>query len=431
MDRDAAVPRHSASASAFENSRSKRALMVAFHFPPLLGSSGILRTLKFSQYLPEFGWQPIVLTAHPRAYPERANANAVRACTIVHRAFALDTRRHLSIRGAYPQSLALPDRWASWWLGAVPAGLRLIRKYRPELIWSTYPVATAHLIGLTLHRLTGVPWVADFRDPMAQDGYPADPLEWRVYKWLEHQVLRHSAHSVFTTPGALRSYSETYPGVPAARFELIPNGYDEADFASLNSIQARPNGGPIVLVHSGTLYPSERDPRQLFAALSKLLRTGKLRCGELKIVLRATGHDDYIKQLLAQFAIAQVVSIEPPLPYRDALAEMIAADGLLILQASNCNEQIPAKLYEYLRARRPVLALTDPNGDSAAALQEAGIDTIAPLDSTDAIIEALPRFLDLVRCGQAPVATHEHIAKSSRRFRTQQLAALFNRLAPR
>jgi glycosyltransferase involved in cell wall biosynthesis len=430
MDRDAAVPRYSASADALERSRSTHALMVAFHFPPLVGSSGILRTLKFSQYLPEFGWQPIVLTAHPRAYPERANGHAVGGGTIVHRAFALDTRRHLSMRGAYPQSLALPDRWASWWLGAVPAGLRLIRKYRPEVIWSTYPVATAHLIGLTLHRLTGLPWVADFRDPMAQDGYPSDPLEWRVYKWLEYQALRHSAQSVFTTPGALRSYSQTYRDVPAARLELIPNGYDEEDFASLNSTRAPPNGGPIVLLHSGTLYPSERDPRQLFAALSQLLRTGKLR-RELKIVLRATGHDAYVRKLLTEFRIEQMVSIEPPIPYREALAEMIDADGLLILQASNCNEQIPAKLYEYLRARRPLLALTDPNGDSAGALKEAGIDTIAPLDSTEAIIEALPRFLDLVALGQAPVAAPEHIAKSSRRFRTQQLAALFDRLTIR
>ena len=161
--------------------------MVAYHYPPWNGGSGIHRTLKFTKYLPEYGWQPIVLTADRRAYPENGSA----ACEIpdgidVARAFALDTAQHLSFRGSYLRWTALPDRWISWWPGAVLAGRRLIRQHRPDLIWSTYPIATAHLIGMTLHRLSGIPWVADFRDPMTEvdpqtgQEFPEDPAIRRV-----------------------------------------------------------------------------------------------------------------------------------------------------------------------------------------------------------------------------------------------------------
>src|SRR5689334_24717457 len=103
----------------------KRVLMVVFHYPPWSGGSAVHRTLKFTKYLPEFGWQPIVLTADPRAYPKATiNACVVPSGIPVTRAFALDTARHLGIGGTYLKCMSLPDRWISWWPGAVTAGLR-------------------------------------------------------------------------------------------------------------------------------------------------------------------------------------------------------------------------------------------------------------------------------------------------------------------
>ena len=135
--------------SHLTSAMAKRLLMLAYHFPPLAGSSGIQRTLRFAKYLREFDWEPLILTAHPRAY-ERVNAsdmNDVLPGTVVRRAFALDTSRHLAIARRYPAALARPDRWISWAVGAIPAGLAMIRKYKPSVIWSTYPIATAHVIG--------------------------------------------------------------------------------------------------------------------------------------------------------------------------------------------------------------------------------------------------------------------------------------------
>src|SRR5512143_242130 len=112
----------------------KRVLMIAYHFPPLAGSSGIQRTLRFVQHLPAFGWEPAVLTADPRAY-ERTSHDLdadVPSQVRVERAFALDAARHLSVAGRYPGFLARPDRWMTWQYAAIRAGSRLIRDWRPD-----------------------------------------------------------------------------------------------------------------------------------------------------------------------------------------------------------------------------------------------------------------------------------------------------------
>lgn len=401
--------------------------MVAFHFPPQRGSSGIQRTLKFAQYLPALGWEPLVLSAHPRAYPDAGSAPYTGPAQVT-RAFALDSARHLAVRGRYSRLLALPDRWASWVLGAVPAGLRLVRRARPAVLWSTYPIASAHLAGLVLHRLTGLPWVADLRDPMLDAHWPVDRWMRRAAAWVERQTVRHCSRAVCTTPGAVRSYRLRYPELPPERFCLIENGYDEEDFT-----QARPApreaGGPFLLLHSGVVYPSERDPGPLFAALAALARAGTLTPDSFQLVLRAPGHDALLAGLTREHRVEALVRILPPLAYDAALAEMLAADGLLVLQASNCNDQVPAKLYEYLRAGRPLLALTDPQGDTAGLMRAAGIDTVAPLDDADAIAVALQRFVELARAGGAPLAPQEFVQAQARRARTRQLAALLDEVA--
>jgi glycosyltransferase involved in cell wall biosynthesis len=382
---------------------ARRVLMVAFHFPPQRGSSGIQRTLKFAQYLPRGGWQPLVLTAHPRAHADTTpGPAALPVDLIVRRAFALDTARHLAIRGRYTRLLVL---------------------------WSTYPIASAHLIGLALHKLTGLPWVADLRDPMVDAVYPADRLSRRVASWIEARTVRASARVVCTTPGAVRHYRQLYADVPPARFCLIENGYDDEDFDAAEAAAraaVKPAGGPLTMLHSGIIYPLERDPRPLFAALAALLADGTLTAQRFQLVLRAPVHEAFLTKLAAEYGIEALVTIAPPLPYREALAEMLGADALLLLQAANCNDQVPAKLYEYLRANKPLLALTDPQGDTWAAVRAAGIDTLAPLDDAEKIAAALRTFVALAAAGQAPLAPDAVRKSHARSARTVQLATLFD-----
>ena len=419
----------------------RKLLMVAYHFPPLRGSSGIQRTLRFVQHLPRFGWEPLVLTAHPRAYQDTSDdqMREVPEGTVVERAFALNTARHLALFGRYPGSLALPDRWATWRFGAVPAGMAMIRRYRPDAIWSTYPIATAHVIGAALAKKSGLPWIADFRDPMAQDGYPADPRAWQAYRRIEEEALRNAVASVFTTPGCAALYRERYPDIPAARSVVIENGYDEDTFARAEAERAQQNSASeasgmsrqrsrFVLLHSGVVYPDERDPRPLFMALGRLKQQGALSADTFCLRLRASGYDPMLEALARSCGIDDLVSLEPAIPYHLALQEMLEVDGLLIMQASNCNQQIPAKLYEYVRAKRPVLALTDPVGDTASTLRAAGLASIAQLDDAASIAEAIPAFIARVRAGRESIATPEAIAASSREGRAKSFAALLDRV---
>ena len=411
----------------------KRVLMVAFHFPPLRGSSGIQRALKFVQYLPALGWQPLVLSAHPRAYVNQGpdQLAEIPPEAVVKRAFALDSGRHLAWRGRYLGCTAWPDRFVSWCLGAVPAGLSLLRKYRPQVIWSTYPIASATLIGYLLHKLSGLPWVVDFRDPMTDEFYPRDPKVRAIQRWIERKAVHNAALVVCTTPSAVVTYTTRYPQLPRQRFTVLENGYDEENFRSAGALAVTPAAGrPFTLVHSGIIYPSERDPVPLFRALSELKASGAVSASQLQIVLRATAHDDYVGRLLAEHGIADLVSLAPPVPYHAALAEMLTVDGLLLLQASNCNHQIPAKLYEYLRARRPIMALTDAAGDTAATLRAAGVDTIAPLDDSAGIKQGLLHFLQLARAGQAPLPSPAAVAAASRQARTAELARLLDSVLP-
>jgi glycosyltransferase involved in cell wall biosynthesis len=405
--------------------------MIAFHFPPFAASSGIQRTLGFARHLPAFGWEPLVLTAHPRAYEHRHGGHvALPARIVVEPAFALDAARQLSFMGRYPGFLARPDRWISWWLGAVPKGLAMIRKYRPDAIWSTYPIATAHKIACTLQRLSGLPWIADFRDPMAQEHYPSDPKTWRSFRTLEEAALRRAARGVFVTGGARRVYRDRYPDLEESRLVVIENGYDEESFAGLDE---EVNNAPLVpgartILHSGIVYPSERDPTHLFRALRSMLDDGRLKPGGLCIRLRASGHEEVLKRLIDEHGVDQIVQLMPPIPYREALAEMIRADGLLVLQASNCNEQIPVKLYEYLRCGRPIIGLTDPLGDTAALLRKAGMTSIASLDSCEAIASVLWKFTEELGDGTAATPNMDYVKTPTRKRRTEALVGVLDEL---
>lgn len=412
-------------------------LMIAFHFPPFQQSSGIQRTLKFATYLSGYGWRPIVLTVQPRAYSLTANDQLkdVPKDLMVHRALALDAKRHFSIMGRHLSFLARPDRYSTWLLGGVPSGLRLIRRYRPKVIWSTYPIATAQLLGYLLHRMSGLPWVADLRDPMIDDDFPVDAAQRRWYESIEQRITKSASKIILTTPSAKSRYAEKYPNVPKDRWVHIPNGYDEAIFTEVEKIRTtvdRPrNRHPLHLVHSGVLYPDERNPTSFFKAISQLRKKGAVSSNSLRVTLRATGHDEHYGKLLIEYKITDIVTLAPPISYRDALTEMLEADGLLLFQSSSCNQQVPAKLYEYLRAQRPILALTDESGDTAATLRKAKTGTIAPLDNAAGIERNLMEFIANLENGTANHCDLAFARRHSRKELTARLAKILSEVASR
>jgi len=408
----------------------RRILLIAYHFPPLVGSSGIQRTLRFAQYLPSFGWEPTVLTVGHRAYPEIDNASIkeIPATCEVIRVPCVDAQRHLSLFGFYPQHFAVPDRWTSWSILGPGTAARVCRKKNIDVVWSTYPIATAHKIGAAVRHLTGLPWVADMRDPMIDDGFPSLVLQRRAFERIEAKVMSLADRVVFVTPSARTKYSEKYPNTPSERLELVENGYDESTFSSVSGAPPPMVGRPLVLLHSGIVYPLERDPTALFRALAALKAARAIENGDFVVRFRAPAEVALLRSLADQYGVGDWIEIGGQVKYEAALQEMLESDALVILQGRICNEQIPAKMYEYLRAGRPVLGLTDPQGDTGRRLASLGAPYIAALEDADAIATALLRLLRVLREGPASPIPLTAVAQFSRRNLAGSLANILDRL---
>jgi len=262
-------------------------------------------------------------------------------------------------------------------------------------VMSTVPMATTieeceEIVRLV--RETGLPWVADMRDPMVEfepvEGlwYPRDPAVREARLGIEADVQRLATSAVFCTDGARRIFGERYRDSAGPDLQIVPNGYDEAAFAAAESaIASQPERGErFHAVHSGTVYPgSDRGPEALFAAIADLGRAGRLPAG-FRLTLRASGHDAYLAALIDEYGLSQFVELAPPVSYPEALAEMLRADALVVLQGYSSNPAIPAKVYEYLRAKRPILGLVHPDGDTAALLH--GFDVADEVGAAGAVV---------------------------------------------
>jgi glycosyltransferase involved in cell wall biosynthesis len=275
----------------------------------------------------------------------------------------------------------------------VPAGILHCRRHRPDVILSTYPIASAHYIGWLLGKITRVPWVADFRDPMAQDDYPPDIRLRRALHNLEHRVVENATRIFVTTQGTHHLYSRRYPGLPPDRLLVVPNGYDPAILDGPGGNRSK-NSEKRILVHSGNIYRNERDPTHFFEALASLKNDEPELMNRVRIMLRGTRHTEYFQEIVKRLDIGSIVVFGEPVTYQAAVSEMQSADGLLILQARNCNEQIPAKVYEYMYVRKPIIALTDPVGDTARLLASCGVTSVARLDDSGSISRLLKKFLN-------------------------------------
>lgn len=411
----------------------KRVLMVSFQFPPFVGSVGVQRTLRFVQHLREFDWEPIVLTAQQSAYEtvDEATIEEIPPGTRVFRTLALDAKRHLGIAGRYPGFMASPDRWKSWIPASVAKGIALSWKYKPAVIWATYPIPSALEIGRHIHRLTGVPLVSDFRDLMAQDNYPPEPTKRAKFMKIERESIATSGLSVFATKAAVEYYIRRYP-MWADRFRVVENGYDEGSFAAAEP-KARAAGplipGRITLLHSGVIYEQDRDPRELFKALASLKARGLISRSNFALRLRATHNDEYVRKASYATGIEDLIELAPAILYRDALAEMVRADGLVLLAGKSFDCQVPAKLYEYLRAGGPVLGLAGCTSSAAEVLRTAGLPYQAPLESAERIESLLVRFIHDLRSGAAVRPDTAVVSTFSRKARTRELATLFEELS--
>lgn len=411
----------------------KKLLFVAYHFPPIQGSSGVHRSLSFAKYLPEHQWRPTVLTVHPRAYPSSCFSNLalVPEDLEVIRTFALDTRKHLSFYGRYPQLLALPDRWATWIPFAVRRGVEFVQKTSVDVIMSTFPIASASVIAHMISVRTGVPWLADLRDPMVTEGYPEQATMRRSFERLEAKIFRDASRVVVTTQGAANLYRRRFAAQSSRKLRVVENGVDTEMFANIDIPGKRNRAqGTIRLLHSGLVYREGRNPTPLLRSLGRLAAEGLVDHSNFRLCFRASARDKFIASQAERYGVSALVETLPEsLDYQSALVEMVQADGLLLLQGKQFNDQIPAKVYEYLYARRPILALTEPAADTGRLLKRYGVECIGSLESDVSVDWAFREFLSQMKRGGFPeVPAGESLDALSRCHRAGELAHILNEL---
>lgn len=386
----------------------RRILVLAFHFPPLQGSSGLLRILSLLKRLRETDWEITVLTASRFAYvhTESSGLKNIPDGVKVVRAFSLHNPKHLSVRGKYIRWLSIPDNWGSWIPFAFVSGAIQILRMRPALLFATYPIASTFVVSSLLKRIFGLPLVADFRDPMLQDDYPRTRLLRSTFASIERRTVFQADMITVTTPGSQRLLVERYGETVADKIVIVENGVDVTMYQKAEeALSKRPvtNTSRKVLLHSGLVYPIERNPSSLFRAIAEAKRNGVVSAVGFELRLRGCGHERYLSDLAASYDITDLVSILPPVPYLEAAKEVLCADGLLVLQSADCNNQIPGKVYEYLYTAKPIFALTHPKGDTGLLLANEGVTHIVPLEDEYEVSKAFRRYIEeeLFACDSA------------------------------
>lgn len=419
---------------AGRTSRPKRLLMIAYHYPPEGEGSGVLRTLKFSRYLPRHGWEPHILTLAESSYRIRDDAlrDQIPPEAVVHRTASLDASRHFAIRGRFLSCMAIPDPHV-WWLPfAFPRGLGVIRRRGIDALYSTSPMASAHLVALALKRATRVPWVADFRDPWIEEGVHPRPgnLRDRVERSLERSVVRTADRLTMTTPPLRDEILGRHPDLPQDRARVIYNGYDETDFTAVT-----PGGDSsrFEMIHAGLVTAEFRDPSPVFRAVAALIREGKVPRTEVRITFLGGG--PYVgsaafRESISAHGLDDVVEIAPRVSHGESLMRLARAGALLLLQASDDTRAlIPAKAFEYLRISRPILALTMPGATADLLRGLDGCHVHAPSETED-LRRTIGTLYDRWRASPEGGRITRPIERFERSVLAGELARLLHDLCP-
>jgi glycosyltransferase involved in cell wall biosynthesis len=406
-------------------------LFISYFFPPM-GGGAVLRALKFAKYLPAFGWRPLVVAGgggyHVR---DESLVAEVPAAAVVRRpggrggdrppSRALAARAGRRLSREVRRVFSFPDIYSWFGRPAYDEARRLLAENDAKLIFSTAPPYTSHVVAARLAREAGVPLVLDYRDAWADNPFdrPPTPLHRRRAARAEAAVLGAAEAVVAVTEGMAPSYrrrlSADKPVV------VITNGYDEEDFDE--DVPAA--SGPFVVAYSGQLYGS-RTPWTFLEAASRFARRRGL--AESEFVVRFAGPVG--RKVMAR-AKASGVCVEAPgvLGHREAVRAMRAAGAnvLIIGSTPGAEATLTGKIFEYLRAGRPILALVPPEGEAAALVREFDAGVVVSPEDAEAAEAALEVFYE--GRGSAPRPVPAGLERFGRRRLTAELAALFDDVA--
>jgi glycosyltransferase involved in cell wall biosynthesis len=415
-----------------------KVLLVTMYFPPA-GGGGVQRPLKMATHLPALGIETHVLAPDDPKWLHRDEELRPPTQAFVHRARYLGPKARLpseelhGLEGgeklvaqaklAYRRAL-LPDASVTWAPTAIPAAVRLVKREGIDVVVTTSPPYSMNLIGASVKRLTGIPWVADLRDAVlgnADRRFEKTSVQVKE-KTLESVVklIARSADGVVAVSEPIADEVRRFD--PVGEVRVIPNGSDFDDFAGL---EYRP-GERFRITHTGSFF-GQRNPRSFLSALAK------------------SGLEDVVARFVGDFRAADREWVEtldlgdrlellPYVSHRRALELQRDSEANLLLlpEAAGRGRVVPSgKIFEYLAAERPILAAVPPDGAAAELIRETGAGIVVAPDDERGLGEALRGLHARWRAGKLTdgYLSEEQRRRLSRKTRVEELAKLLEEVA--
>jgi glycosyltransferase involved in cell wall biosynthesis len=412
----------------------KNVLVIAYYFPPM-GLSGVQRTLKFVKYLPQYGWHPLVLTSNPTSYyafddsltaeMESLDLQVFRTVSGKIKTKEQNIRKTSKfprflvqkLGSTFLQTFYQPDRFIGWKKKAVALGEEIIRNNDIGCILATAPPYTGLMVANELSKRTGIPFIADYRDPWVDNPYHfyATPFHKTYSIKLETDVLIHAKKIIVTTRHTKELILKRYKFISHDDITIVPHGFDPTDFEELGNI--RTNSTKFTITHSG-VFQDNRTPAYFLKALSRFLKKNPAAAANIEARFVGVMRPEHLK-LIKKYNLLENTRCTGYLPHMDAVRNLMESDALWLMQ--NDNVRSPGKLYEYFGAAKPMLICV-PDGIIRRTALESKVAIATDPKDVNAIEAAIESLYKMWKSRTLPTPRPDFIEQYNRKLLTASLA---------
>lgn len=431
----------------------KNCLIIAYYFPPS-GGPGVQRVLKHVKYLPEFGWNPIVLTVSNGQYPaiDESLVAQIPAGTEVVKSHIFepyDIYRKLTGKGkgtaidvnvikkdgqksGFREQLAefvratffIPDARMFWYFSAKRAIEEIMQQHDISAIYSSSPPYTCSMIARWTKRKYNLPWVAGFRDPWT--GFISSPKRWAlpraIDRRMEHSVFAEADAVECAWKGIIKDALGKYPLLDNEKFHHVPNGFDSADYPAVE----QKHNERFTLTYTGSMY-GRRNPASLFAAVEMLIGRGEI--DPKKFCFRFVGRfGAEVEEMFRAASFAPSIDVVGYMAHNDSIVRLMQSDALLLVvdESKESEEIVPGKVYEYIGCRKPILAIAPQESAIAELIRETGAGRVAHQSELEKIADIVLELYRNWEGGKQFEASGAGIEKYERRESARSLAGLLD-----
>ena len=409
----------------------KKVLMIAHQFPPI-GGSGVQRTVKFVKYLRNFDYEPVILTRDAakaaltdetllKDIPQGINVIRTKACDF---AALPGIFRYF---GKVVNKLLIPDSERVWQHFARKRALAAIKDNKIDVIYTTSAPYSDHLLGVYLKKhYPEIPLVCDFRDEWTNNPYHVRKgLRAKTERNQEKMVLKYADCLITNTPVMLSNFLRDNPETKG-KFYVIPNGYDDEDFAGMEDIV--PSNDKFTLTYTGLLY-GKRKPDNFFEALKRAIDEGSVDKSKINVRLIGNYKVEQLQGVIDSYNLNGIVSLMPYMKHKECLLELIKSDALLLIEPSGPGAEAfyTGKVFEYMNTKRPVLASIPEHGAAAQLITDTKTGLVSDFNDIETTKKNLIELYNCWTNGTNPVnPVVDEVKKFERKELTKALVEVLN-----